>query len=121
MALDAMAQGLVDETMKLLNEAQFTHEQRIPISPRRMRALILFSQQTIRYQFNGLIHELYEDANAPELAELCAPPTTLAPDELPAAGANEQEQELRTEITKALAAGQYDRASALMKRLAGNE
>lgn len=120
MALDAMAQGLVDETMKLLNEAKFSHEQRIPISPRRMRALILFSQQTVRYQVNGLIHELYEDALAPELPEAISAALAPTPTE-PAAGANEQEHELRAEITKALAAGQYDRASMLIKRLAGNE
>ena len=68
MALDAMAKELVDETMKALNEAPFTHDAVIRISPRRMRALQLFVQQKLQVQMNGKVLTLQVDDDAPELA-----------------------------------------------------
>jgi len=68
MALDQLTQQLVDETMSTLNAANTAlHiEKEVRISPRRMRALILFSQQRMNVQVNGKIVTLVEDADAPD-------------------------------------------------------
>ena len=68
MAIDSLVKELVDETMKALQSAKFTRDSEVRINPRRMRALILFSQQRMQVQMNGLMLTLVEDANAPELA-----------------------------------------------------
>lgn len=68
MALDPMAQELVTETMTALQGAAFKRNADVLISPRRMRALILFSQQRMNVQLNGVNITLIEDADAPELA-----------------------------------------------------
>jgi hypothetical protein len=68
MALDDLTQKLVDETMEALNAANTAlHiEKEVRISPRRMRALILFSQQRMNVQVNGKVVTLVEDKDAPE-------------------------------------------------------
>lgn len=68
MPLDDMTQQLVDETMQTLNapNTALHIEKDVRISPRRMRALILFSQQRMNVQVNGKIVTLVEDASAPE-------------------------------------------------------
>ncbi len=68
MALDPMAQELVNETMTALQTAPFKRNADVLISPRRMRALILYSQQRMVVQFNGINVTLIEDSDAPELA-----------------------------------------------------
>lgn len=84
MALDKMAQDTVNETMKALQEAPFTHDAELRITPRRMRALILFSQQRMNVQMNGKLITLIEESDAPELAEEIArvlTPVEDVPDE----------------------------------------
>jgi hypothetical protein len=68
MALDQLTQQLVDETMQTLNapNTALHIEKEVRISPRRMRALILFSQQRLNVQINGKLVTLIEDSNAPE-------------------------------------------------------
>jgi hypothetical protein len=67
MALDKMVQDLVNETTKALNDVEGTFHNEVLISPRRMRALILFSQQTVRWQRpDGQVVILREDSDAPE-------------------------------------------------------
>jgi hypothetical protein len=68
MALDPMAQELVNETMTALQSAPFTKDTEVLINPRRMRALILYSQQRMQVQFNNKRITLVEDNDAPELA-----------------------------------------------------
>lgn len=75
MALDDLTQQLVDETMQTLNAANTAlHiEKEVRISPRRMRALILFGQQRMNVQVQGKIVTLVEDMDAPtELADAIA-------------------------------------------------
>lgn len=68
MALDQLTQQLVDETMQTLNapNTALHIEKDVRISPRRMRALILFSQQRMNVQVNGKLVTLIEDPDAPE-------------------------------------------------------
>lgn len=77
MALDPMAQELVNETMTALQAAPFKRNTEVLISPRRMRALILFTQQRLVWQFNGLHITLVEDNGAPELASAIEAATQL--------------------------------------------
>lgn len=68
MALDSMAQEIVTETLEQLQAAPLTHDTEILINPRRMRALILHSQQRMQLMFKGLRITLVEDSEAPDLA-----------------------------------------------------
>lgn len=68
MALDPMAQELVNETMTQLQAAPFKQDCEVLISPRRMRAIILYSQQRMLLQFGNRRITLVEDSEAPELA-----------------------------------------------------
>lgn len=67
MALDPMAQELANETMTALQSTAFARDTEVLISPRRMRALILYSQQRMTVQFNDRRITLVEDNNAPDL------------------------------------------------------
>jgi len=67
MALDAMTDALVKETFSMLEAAPVENlDKPIRISPRRMRALILFSQQRINAQIRSTVVTMVEDSNAPE-------------------------------------------------------
>lgn len=81
MALDPMAQELVTETMTQLQAAAFKTDCDILISPRRMRAIILFSQQRMQLQIGQRRVTLIEDNDAPELSS--AIEAALAVPELP--------------------------------------
>lgn len=68
MALDKMSDDMVRETMGTLE--QFPElgliDKPVKISPRRMRTLILFSQQRMNVNINGHIITLIEDSDAPD-------------------------------------------------------
>lgn len=83
MALDPMAQELVNETMTALQAAKFGQSVQLSISPRRMRALILFSQQRMQLQINGKLITLVEDSDAPDLPAVIAEALAAQPPELP--------------------------------------
>jgi len=73
MALDALAQATVNEVINAVNGAQGQFQNPVRISPRHMRAMILLSQQQIRWQRpDGQIVTLVEDAFAPPVATAVA-------------------------------------------------
>lgn len=68
MALDAMAQELVNETMQGLEQhlkAGNIIDKPVRITARRMRSLILFAQQRMNVQIDGVVITLVEDDKAP--------------------------------------------------------
>jgi hypothetical protein len=83
MALDPMAQELVNETMTALQAAKFGQNVQLNISPRRMRALILWTQQRMLMSFHGKTITLVEDNDAPELSAVIAEALAAQPPELP--------------------------------------
>lgn len=85
MALDPMVQEMVTETMQGLEQhlrAGNVIDKPVRISPRRMRCLLLFSQQTMRVQVDGVVVVLAEDAEAP--ADFVQAMTEAAPEPEPA-------------------------------------
>ncbi len=83
MTLVPMAQELVNETMTALQSAKFGQNVQLNISPRRMRALILFSQQRMQLQINGKLITLVEDSDAPDLPAVIAEALAAQPPDLP--------------------------------------
>lgn len=71
MALDEMTAQLCKETVDTLTPVAASVKRPIRISPRRMRALILASQQRMTLQFqtsSGVVNvQVVEDDNAPDL------------------------------------------------------
>lgn len=88
MALDALVTEMVKETMQGLEQhlrAGNVIEKPVRISPRRMRSLILYSQQSMNVQIDGVVVRLVEDSDAPQ--DFVQAMTEAAPDpepELPA-------------------------------------
>lgn len=82
MGLDRMAKDAAEETMQLLEQtvrAGRVIAKPVAVTPRRMRALILFSQQRMNVNINGQIIQLVEDDSAPQdlaeaIAEACHVP-----------------------------------------------
>ena len=74
MALDKMVDDMVKETFATLEAFPELGliDKPIKISPRRMRCLLLFSQQTMRVMVNGHQLVLSEDSDAPESLEQAA-------------------------------------------------
>lgn len=70
MALDPTTEATVKETFKTLEDSAIEDvDKPIKISPRRMRCLLLFSQQRMNVQIRGKVVVLEEDSSAPDLLE----------------------------------------------------